>query len=363
MNGRGSKVSLNCSLAPPPTTTTADGGHTPNTPEILNTIVNITSGFSNGPRFSSRPLQGPNPIALLSSYNPRRGTSGLPVTSSHTPSVVVIPPSPSSSQPNSSLHSSYSIPQPDFQPLLQNEVQTFEGNPSSLTPLLPLLEPLAPNLQPSHHLSSPNQLSEECLPSPHLSIPSQPSPHFPAALLPSPHLTIPSQPSPHLPTPLLPSPHLPIPSQPSSHLSIPSQPSSHLPAPLLPSSHLLSPAYSESSERSFIRSPSPLHYKNIGEYKPEYKTIGEYKPEYKNIGEYKPEYKNIGEYKPEYKNIGEYKPEYKTIGEYKPEYKQISEYSEYSSTEYTPQYTGNMLYFNCYLFIFANVHNLNNWYN
>ena len=353
MNGRGSKVSLNCSLAPPPTTTTADGGHTPNTPEILNTIVNITSGFSNGPRFSSRPLQGPNPIALLSSYNPRRGTSGLPVTSSHTPSVVVIPPSPSSSQPNSSLHSSYSIPQPDFQPLLQNEVQTFEGNPSSLTPLLPLLEPLAPNLQPSHHLSSPNQLSEECLPSPHLSIPSQPSPHFPAALLPSPHLTIPSQPSPHLPTPLLPSPHLPIPSQPSSHLSIPSQPSSHLPAPLLPSSHLLSPAYSESSERSFIRSPSPLHYKNIGEYK----------PEYKNIGEYKPEYKNIGEYKPEYKNIGEYKPEYKTIGEYKPEYKQISEYSEYSSTEYTPQYTGNMLYFNCYLFIFANVHNLNNWYN
>ena len=304
MNGRGSKVSLNCSLAPPPTTTTADGGHTPNTPEILNTIVNITSGFSNGPRFSSRPHQGPNPIALLSSYNSRRGPSGLPVTSSHTPSIVVIPPSPSSSQPNSSLHSAYSISQPDFQPLLQNQVQTFEENPSSLPPLLPLLEPLAPNLlQQSHHLSSPNQLTEECLPSPHLPIPSQPSPHLPAALLPSPHLPIPSQPSPHLP------------------------------APLLPSSHLSSPVYSESSERSFIRSPSPLHYKNIGEYKPEYKTIGEYKPEYKNIGEYKPEYKNIGEYK----------PEYKIIGEYKPEYKQTSEYSEYSSAEYTPQYTGNTL--------------------
>ena len=33
------RIGLNCGLAPPPTTTTC---HTPNTPEILNTIVNIS---------------------------------------------------------------------------------------------------------------------------------------------------------------------------------------------------------------------------------------------------------------------------------------------------------------------------------
>jgi len=41
MNRKRSRVSLNCSLTAP--TTTQEGCHTPNTPEILNTIVNITS--------------------------------------------------------------------------------------------------------------------------------------------------------------------------------------------------------------------------------------------------------------------------------------------------------------------------------
>merc|ERR1711892_1402553 len=41
MNRKNSKISLNCSFTTP--ATTQDGGHTPNTPEILNTIVNITS--------------------------------------------------------------------------------------------------------------------------------------------------------------------------------------------------------------------------------------------------------------------------------------------------------------------------------
>ena len=39
MNQNGSRISLNCSLSVPPTT--QEGGHTPNTPEILNTIVNM----------------------------------------------------------------------------------------------------------------------------------------------------------------------------------------------------------------------------------------------------------------------------------------------------------------------------------
>ena len=41
------KISLNVHLQVPPstvTTTTQDGSHTPNTPEILNTIVNMTAG-------------------------------------------------------------------------------------------------------------------------------------------------------------------------------------------------------------------------------------------------------------------------------------------------------------------------------
>ena len=63
---RKERIWLNCSLAaPPPTTTTPattmDGSHTPNTPDILNTIVNLTSGgplFSDytQPRMSAPPL-------------------------------------------------------------------------------------------------------------------------------------------------------------------------------------------------------------------------------------------------------------------------------------------------------------------
>jgi hypothetical protein len=48
---RKERISLNCSLAPPPPPTTSswlDGSHTPNTPDILNTIVNLTAG---GPLF------------------------------------------------------------------------------------------------------------------------------------------------------------------------------------------------------------------------------------------------------------------------------------------------------------------------
>merc|ERR1711915_583059 len=41
MNRKQSKISLNCSLSAPPTT--LPGSKTPNTPEILNTIVSITS--------------------------------------------------------------------------------------------------------------------------------------------------------------------------------------------------------------------------------------------------------------------------------------------------------------------------------
>ena len=40
---RNSKISLNVHLQVP-STTSQDGSHTPNTPEILNTIVNMTAG-------------------------------------------------------------------------------------------------------------------------------------------------------------------------------------------------------------------------------------------------------------------------------------------------------------------------------
>ena len=39
-----SRPRLNVHLAVPPAQTGADGGHTPNTPEILNSIVNMTQG-------------------------------------------------------------------------------------------------------------------------------------------------------------------------------------------------------------------------------------------------------------------------------------------------------------------------------
>jgi len=60
MNRKNSSISLNCSLLAPPTTTLC-GGHTPNTPEILNTIVNITSQMGN--QFSPTNLMVPHPIA------------------------------------------------------------------------------------------------------------------------------------------------------------------------------------------------------------------------------------------------------------------------------------------------------------
>jgi hypothetical protein len=48
MSGK-ERISLNCSLAPPmPAATVVDGSNTPNTPDILNTIVNLTAG---GPLF------------------------------------------------------------------------------------------------------------------------------------------------------------------------------------------------------------------------------------------------------------------------------------------------------------------------
>ena len=63
MNRKNSSISLNCSLLAPPTTTMC-GGHTPNTPEILNTIVNITSQMGN--QFSSPNLTAPHPLTLPS---------------------------------------------------------------------------------------------------------------------------------------------------------------------------------------------------------------------------------------------------------------------------------------------------------
>ena len=44
MAGRESRISLDCSLSVPASSSVQDGSHTPNTPEILNSIVNMTSG-------------------------------------------------------------------------------------------------------------------------------------------------------------------------------------------------------------------------------------------------------------------------------------------------------------------------------
>ena len=60
MNRKNSSISLNCSLLNSPTTSMS-GGHTPNTPEILNTIVNITSQMGN--QFSHTHRMVPHLIA------------------------------------------------------------------------------------------------------------------------------------------------------------------------------------------------------------------------------------------------------------------------------------------------------------
>ena len=63
MNRKNSSISLNCSLLAPPTNTMCEG-HTPNTPEILNTIVNITSQIGN--QFSQPNLTFPHPLIIPS---------------------------------------------------------------------------------------------------------------------------------------------------------------------------------------------------------------------------------------------------------------------------------------------------------
>jgi hypothetical protein len=63
MNRKNSYISLNCTLLAPPTTTIC-GGHSPNTPEILNTIVNITSQMGN--QCSHSNLNVPLPLPLPS---------------------------------------------------------------------------------------------------------------------------------------------------------------------------------------------------------------------------------------------------------------------------------------------------------
>jgi len=59
MNRKNSSISLNCSLLAPPSTTLC-GGNTPNTPEILNTIVNITAQM--GSQFSQQNIMVHHPI-------------------------------------------------------------------------------------------------------------------------------------------------------------------------------------------------------------------------------------------------------------------------------------------------------------
>merc|ERR1711915_816713 len=79
MNRKQSKISLNCSLSAPPTT--LPGSKTPNTPEILNTIVSITSQMgshempdtmspSSVPFQFATPSVADAPSARLSSANP-----------------------------------------------------------------------------------------------------------------------------------------------------------------------------------------------------------------------------------------------------------------------------------------------------
>jgi hypothetical protein len=69
---RKERISLNCSLAPPPPTSTSswlDGSHTPNTPDILNTIVNLTAG---GPLFPdyTPPRSVPPPPQMVTAAPP-----------------------------------------------------------------------------------------------------------------------------------------------------------------------------------------------------------------------------------------------------------------------------------------------------
>lgn len=65
---RQQKISLNVHLQVPPPQTT-DGSHTPNTPEILNTIVNMTSGgASNAGPFATE-FQSLQPPPSTTSHN------------------------------------------------------------------------------------------------------------------------------------------------------------------------------------------------------------------------------------------------------------------------------------------------------
>eukprot|EP00092_Neocalanus_flemingeri_P016331 GFUD01017679.1.p1 GENE.GFUD01017679.1~~GFUD01017679.1.p1 ORF type:complete len:360 (-),score=80.88 GFUD01017679.1:51-1049(-) len=104
MNRKYSRISLNCSLSAPPTT--QDGCNTPNTPEILNTIVNITSQMCH--QFSQPEPSNiviPQPLPLPS-------TSYSDISDSTTTSSLYSPISPFTTS-LSSPHESSSVVQ-DF---------------------------------------------------------------------------------------------------------------------------------------------------------------------------------------------------------------------------------------------------------
>lgn len=64
------KISLNVHLQVPATTSN-DGSHTPNTPEILNTIVNMTSGGPFASEFQSLHQQPTQPMSTMMMMQPQ----------------------------------------------------------------------------------------------------------------------------------------------------------------------------------------------------------------------------------------------------------------------------------------------------
>jgi len=152
MSGRDSSISLNCSLTIPTTTmstTIQDGGHTPNTPEILNSIVNMTAGpFADYNQTNTTTAQfiATSVPSYTASVSPMTSIPSLASSSSHLESYHSSPMDPShhSSPMDPSYHSLHAA-SPAYS-------DTSDSSSSSLTS--PLSPPSAtPFASPSSGMS------------------------------------------------------------------------------------------------------------------------------------------------------------------------------------------------------------------
>merc|ERR1711892_1598157 len=85
MNRKGCSISLNCSLPTPPTS--LPSGHIPNTPEILNTIVNITTMVGTAPQLLDNRTV-PHPLSIVSTTCPPFWPSNKLESSKNSDSIV-----------------------------------------------------------------------------------------------------------------------------------------------------------------------------------------------------------------------------------------------------------------------------------